>query len=213
MSYSFYNYIVLRLGRFYLVEFREDVQRSKGQLEALTGVPVKGYRAPCFSLVKDSIWALDVLAEEGFVYDASINPGVMARFGLSDWPPQPVMVNLPSGLKLVELPLTTLQMLGQRFPVAGGGYHRLLPWLFIQYAVKKTLAGGEAFVAYCHPYEFDPDEFSHLTFPLPLKTRLHQGLGRKGFEAKFKKMLQEFKPALAIDLAEQTNWPVYTPVL
>ena len=201
------------LFRLSPAEFREDVQRSKGQLEALTGVLVKGYRAPCFSLVKDSLWALDVLAEEGFDYDASINPGVMARFGLSEWPPQPVRVKLPSGFTLVELPLATLQLLGRRFPVAGGGYHRLLPWPFIRYAVEKTLAGGEAFVAYCHPYEFDPDEFSHLTFPLPLQTRLHQGLGRSGFEAKFKKLLQEFKPALAIHLAEKPNWPLYTPIL
>ena len=194
-------------------EFREDVHRSKGQLEALTGVEVKGYRAPCFSLVKESLWALEVLAEKGFVYDSSINPWVMARFGISDWPPQPVRVKLPSGLSLVELPLATLQLPGYRFPVAGGGYHRLLPWMVIRFAVAKRLAGGEAFVAYCHPYEFDCEEFSHLTFPLPLKTRLHQGLGRKGFEAKFKKMLQEFKPDLALHVAELAQWPLYFPAI
>ena len=201
------------LFRLSSAEFREDVQRSKGQLEELTGVQVKGYRAPCFSLIMESLWALDVLAEEGFVYDASINPGLMARCGLSNWPPQPVKVKLHSGLTLVELPLATLPLLGLRFPVAGGGYHRLLPWPFIRYAVEKTLTTGEAFVAYCHPYEFDPDEFSHLSYPLPLKTRLYQGLGRKGFEAKFIKMLQEFKPDLAIYLAEQVNLQAYTPFL
>ncbi len=208
-SHGYGHVDLLRLSP---AEFREDVQRSKGEIEALTGGEVKGYRAPCFSLVKESLWALEVLAEEGFVYDASINPGGMARFGISDWPPQPVRVKLPSGRSLVELPLATLQLLCCRFPVAGGGYHRLLPWMFIRYAIAKRLAGGEAFVAYCHPYEFDCDEFLHLTFPLPLKTRLHQGLGRSGFEAKFKKMVQEFKPDLAFHLAEQSQWSLYTPL-
>lgn len=187
-------------------EFREDVRRSKGQLEALTGKPVKGYRAPDFSVIKESLWALDILAEEGFVYDASINPAVLARFGVPDWPAQPVRMELQSGRNLVEMPVATLQLFGRRFPVAGGGYHRLLPWMFIRYAIEETVVGGEVFVAYCHPYEFDPQEFSQLKVPLPLKTRLHQGLGRGGFEAKFRKMLREFELMLASDLAERSEW-------
>lgn len=206
-----HGYGHIDLFRLSFAEFREDVRRSKGQLEEMTGMVVKGYRAPCFSLIKETLWALDVLAEEGFIYDASINPGVMARFGVSDWPPQPVRLKLQSGLGLVELPLATLPMLGRRLPVAGGGYHRLLPWPFIRYAIARTIESGESFVAYCHPYEFDSDEFSHLSFSLPWKTHLHQGLGRRGFEVKFRKMLQEFKPSLAIHLAEQENLPLYLP--
>jgi len=206
-----HGYGHIDLFRLSFAEFREDVRRSKGQLEEMTGMVVKGYRAPCFSLIKETLWALDVLAEEGFIYDASINPGVMARFGVSDWPPQPVRLKLQSGLGLVELPLATLPMLGRRLPVAGGGYHRLLPWPFIRYAIARTIESGESFVAYCHPYEFDSDEFSHLSFSLPWKTHLHQGLVRRGFEVKFRKMLQEFKPSLAIHLAEQENLPLYLP--
>ena len=205
-----HGYGHMELFRLSPSEFREDVQRSKGELEALTGLAVKGYRAPCFSLIKESLWALEVLAEEGFVYDSSVNPGVLTRFGITHFPSQPVRVQLPSGLSLVELPLATLQLLGHRFPVAGGGYHRLLPWMFVRCAIAQRLNEGEAFVAYCHPYEFDCDEYLHLTFPLPLKTRLHQGVGRRGFEAKFKKMVQEFKPDLALYLAEQAQWPLYT---
>ena len=116
-------------------QFREDVRRSKGQLEALAGAAVKGYRAPDFSIVKASLWAMDVLAEEGFAYDASINPAVLARFGVPDFPAQPVRLALAGGLSLVELPVATLRLLGRRFPVAGGGYHRLLPFPCIRWVV------------------------------------------------------------------------------
>ena len=188
-------------------EFREDIRRSKGQLEALTGMPVKGYRAPDFSIVKASLWALDILAEEGFAYDASINPAVLARFGVPDFPAQPVNLRLRDGRSLVELPVATLKLFGRRLPVAGGGYHRLLPFPFIRWVIEKTVLAGDAFVAYCHPYEFDPDEFAHLGYALPLKTRLHQGLGRRGFEGKFRQMLNEFETISALQLAERAEWP------
>ena len=188
-------------------QFREDIRRSKGQLEALTGAAVKGYRAPDFSIVKESLWAFDVLAEEGFAYDASINPAVLARFGVPDSPPQPVQMALDGGHSLVELPVATLKFLGRKFPVAGGGYHRLLPFPAIRWVVERAVLAGEVFVAYCHPYEFDPDDFAHLGYRLPLKSRLHQGLGRRGFEGKFRQMLREFETTLAVRVAERPDWP------
>jgi len=76
--------------------------------------------------------------------------------------------------------------------------------------VKVTrLARGEVFVSYCHPYEFDPDEFSHLSYPLPLKTWLHQGVGRGGFEAKFRKMIDGFETCHADCLVKEKNWPKF----
>lgn len=208
-SHGFGHVDVFRLSP---TQFREDVRRSKGQLEAMTGMPVKGYRAPDFSIVKESFWALDLLAEEGFTYDASINPAVLARFGVPDFPAQPVRLELSPGFSLVELPVATLKVFNRRLPVAGGGYHRLLPFPIIRWALEKTVLGGEVFMAYGHPYEFDPDEFAHLSHKLPLKTRLHQGLGRRGFEAKFRQMLREFETVLAIQVAEkaQTEAPVFS---
>lgn len=195
-------------------QFREDIRRSKGQLEALTGVEVKGYRAPDFSIVKGSLWALDILAEEGFIYDASINPAVLARFGVPGFPSQPVRMPVSGGLTLVELPVATLRVLGRQLPVAGGGYHRLLPYSLIRWVIERTVLAGEVFMAYCHPYEFDPDEFKYLKIPLPLKTRLHQGLGRRGFEKKFRQMLREFETTLAATIAEKAmaEAPVFSSV-
>ncbi|MBT7066021.1 MAG: DUF3473 domain-containing protein [Verrucomicrobia bacterium] len=187
--------------------FREDVRRSKAQLEALTGLPVKGYRAPCFSITRSSLWALLILAEEGFQYDSSIYPVANPHYGIPDWPTQPVRAVFPSGMSLVELPLATASLLGRHWPVAGGGYHRLLPWPCIHWAIAKTMARDETFVSYCHPYEFDPAEFAHLPFRLPVKTRLHQGLGRRGFEGKFAKILAGFESRLAVNYADERAWP------
>lgn len=192
-------------------QFREDVRRSKGQLENLVGMPVMGYRAPDFSIIKDSLWALEILSEEGFRYDASINPAVMARFGVPGFPTQPVRMEWPGKASLAELPVATVRFLRRDWPVAGGGYHRLLPYPLIRWVVERTVLAEEVFMAYCHPYEFDPVEFRHLGYPLSLKTRLHQGLGRGGFESKFRQMLREFETTRALQVAEKalTNAPVY----
>ncbi|MDS4068142.1 MAG: polysaccharide deacetylase family protein [Candidatus Competibacter sp.] len=189
--------------------FREDVRRSKAQLEDLIGESVVGYRGPNFSLGKAGDWPLEILAEEGFRYDSSIFPSPTYRHGRADWPAHPVRVELPSGRNLVEFPAATLRLFGRVLPVAGGGYHRLLPWPMIRWAVSRSMAANDAFTLYCHPYEFDPDEFAHLPFEIPLKVRLHQGLGRRGFEGKFRKLLTTFETATARQIVDQTDWPVY----
>lgn len=190
-------------------EFREDVRRAKHLLEDLTGQPVLGYRAPDFSIVSSTTWALDALAEVGVQYDSSIVPVQTARYGICGWPTDPVRVRLPSGHSIVEVPIATLTLLGRRWPVAGGGYHRLLPWSVIRWAVRHRLQRREPFVAYCHPYEFDAYEFAALDMDIPLKTRLHQGLGRRGFQPKFERLLTTFHVVQARELALQRQWPDY----
>lgn len=188
-------------------EFREDVRRSKGQLEELTGAAVIGYRGPCFSLGRAGDWPFEILADEGFKYDSSIFPSPTYRNGRADWPPHPVRVVLPSGRTLVEFPAATMRFMGRVLPVAGGGYHRLLPWPIIRWCVRRSLAANGVFTLYCHPYEFDPDEFRHLPMKLPLKVRLHQGLGRRGFEAKFRKLMNGFTTATAAAMMHAQAWP------
>jgi polysaccharide deacetylase family protein (PEP-CTERM system associated) len=188
-------------------EFRADVLRSKAFLEDLIGEPVLGYRAPDFSIIRSTLWAFDVLAELGFRYDSSIYPIAHARYGIADWPADPVEVKLAGGGTIVELPIATVPLFGRRIPIGGGGYHRLFPWPVITWAVKRTLASGRPFVAYCHPYEFDPDELSSLSFRVPLKTRLHQGLGRGRLTGRFARMIDAYTPSFAKDLALRTPWP------
>lgn len=190
-------------------QFREDVHRGKSFLEDLIGKPVLGYRAPDFSVLLKTIWALEILAEVGFQYDSSIFPIKEGRYGIGAWPTQVVRVRLPSGNSIVELPPATLTMLGRRWPLAGGGYHRLLPWSVIRTAIASHLRNRGPFIAYCHPYEFDHREFAELDLQIPLKTRLHQGLGRRGFRSKFERMLATFDVQKAAEVMHSAPWPEF----
>lgn len=188
-------------------EFHEDVSRAKKIVEDITGAQVTGYRAPDFSVVKSTLWALDVLAEAGFQYDSSIYPIAHSRYGIASWPSEPSTVVLPSGRSIVELPIATISLFGRRWPVGGGGYHRLLPWPLIAWAIRRRTAAGGPFVAYCHPYEFDPGEFAALEIRLPLSVRLHQGLGRGRLQGRFTRMIASNTTMFARDLALGGKWP------
>jgi polysaccharide deacetylase family protein (PEP-CTERM system associated) len=172
-------------------EFREDVRSARRLLEDTTSRPVVGYRAPDFSIVRESLWALGILAEEGFAYDSSIYPIRGGRYGIEDWPQRPTRLRLQGGGTIVEFPLSTVRWRGRNWPVAGGGYHRLLPGPLARFFAGHVVR-SRPFVFYCHPYEFDPGEFSALSFPIPMKTRLHQGLGRGRFAARFESFAVRF---------------------
>lgn len=171
-------------------DFREDIRRSKQQLEDLIGTLILGYRAPAFSITRQALWAPEIIAEEGFQYDSSINPSVVVRNGIASWPDFATRIQFQSGLNLVEFPMATRKLGSRQLPVAGGGYHRLLPGWLIERIVESSLKQSHHFVAYCHPYEFDPDEFKNTPFEVSRYVRIHQGLGRGGFEKKFKKLMQ-----------------------
>ncbi|MFH1741066.1 MAG: DUF3473 domain-containing protein [bacterium] len=190
-------------------EFRNDVSRAKWFLEDLVGRRVIGYRAPDFSVVKRSLWAFDELVDLGFEYDSSIIPARMKRYGIDNWPASPVSVHLPLGKQILEFPLSTMSLFGKRFPVAGGGYHRLFPWSLIRVFVRKTLALQRPFVFYCHPYELDASELYDLRETIPITTRLHQGLGRKGMRSKIIRLLSTFETKSFEEVIPNTKWPDY----
>jgi len=190
-------------------EFRADVTRAKQLVEDITGAEVVGYRAPDFSIVESTLWALDTLAEAGFRYDSSIYPIAHSRYGIASWPAEPASVSLPSGRTIVELPIATIELFGRRWPVGGGGYHRLQPWPVIAWAIRRRSKNGAPFVAYCHPYEFDPGEFKALDLAIPLRVRLHQGLGRSRLQGRFTRMIGAHETTLARDLALRSEWPAH----
>ncbi|GFO53862.1 hypothetical protein GMSM_08690 [Geomonas sp. Red276] len=142
--------------------FRRDVHRSKRVLEDIAGAAVKGYRAPSYSITERSLWALDVLIEEGFRYDSSIFPIYHDTYGMPDAPRFPHLLER-RGKKLWEFPLTTLSMklAGWRcnFPIAGGGYLRFIPAAFIGHGISRiNTVEGKPVVLYVHPWEIDPDQ-------------------------------------------------------
>lgn len=133
--------------------FRADTSRGKALLEDLSGTAVVGFRAPQFSLVAESIWATDVLADAGFRYSSSVLP---ARSPLYGFPGQPrVPYRWPSGI--VELPCPVVSYGPFPNPYLGGIYFRVLPWWAIRHGLRQAQP-DEALWTYCHPYDFDPDE-------------------------------------------------------
>ncbi len=138
--------------------FREDVKRGRAVIEDAIGARVEGYRAPSFSITERSLWALEILAEEGFRFDSSIFPVRHHRYGIPDFPREPMRLVLPSGRSIVEFPLTTLAWGPLRLPVAGGGYLRLLPFALLRWGIGRVVASERPTVLYVHNWEIDPDQ-------------------------------------------------------
>ena len=107
--------------------FREETVRSKKLLEDISGQEIAGYRAASYSITKDSLWALDIIAECGFKYDSSIFPVRHDRYGIPDAIDIPHRLKTPAGYDLAEFPITALKLGSYKLPIAGGGYFRLFP--------------------------------------------------------------------------------------
>ena len=165
--------------------FFTDVNLAKILLEDLTGVEVRGYRAPSFSIGEDNQWAFDCLAKAGYRYSSSIYPIAHDHYGMPDSPRFAYEVR-PG---LLEIPITTLRLLGRNFPSSGGGYFRLLPYALTRWMLRRVNQGdGQAAIFYFHPWEIDVDQprvegigaktrFRHYVNIDRVQTRLGQLLG------------------------------------
>lgn len=170
-------------------EFRDAVRRARHLLQDLSGQEVAGYRAPSFSITRNCEWALDVLIEEGHLYDSSLFPTRRPDYGHPDAPTRAGWITRPSG-RILEVPPMVLKMLGLRIPASGGAYFRLLPYALVRSALRQRERLGEAGTFYIHPWEVDPDQ---PRVPLPPHTRLRHygGLGRT--RARLERLLDEFR--------------------
>jgi polysaccharide deacetylase family protein (PEP-CTERM system associated) len=180
-------------------EFRADVERAKKTLEDLTGTPVLGYRAPSFSFTTQSLWAPDVLLDLGLQYDSSVFPVRDALYGMPDAARFPYVIRERDGRRLMEFPITTTPLFGRNLPLGGGGYLRLLPYLYMRWGMRRVNRGeGEAALVYIHPWEHDPEQPRVKT------------AGKRGFsshyvnlastESKLRRLLRDFRFAPMRDL-------------
>ena len=149
--------------------FREDIRRAKGILESLTGTAVLGYRAPSYTIMAGTRWALDILQEEGHVYDSSIFPIKRKKYGIPGAPRAPHRITTSSGASLWEFPLPAVGHGKFRLPATGGAYLRLLPLAFQEWAVRKLLSENIPVVFNVHPWELDP---AQPKFPVGWGTKL-----------------------------------------
>jgi polysaccharide deacetylase family protein (PEP-CTERM system associated) len=172
--------------------FADDLQRSAEAIESACGQRPLGHRAADFSIVEESLWSLDVLASKGYRYDSSIVPTRRPRYGIASWPDRAVRVQLGHGVAIVEVPIGTIAALRREWPL-GGGYIRLLPRVALLPALRRASVPTESPVFYCHPYELDAAEFAASATSLPLRVKLHQGLGRRNTAKKLRLMLGTFR--------------------
>ena len=167
-------------------EFRVDLRRARDAIEDAAGQPVRGYRAPSFSIDQRTPWAHAVLAEDDYAYSSSVAPLKHDHYG---WPDAPRFAHRPlADSDLVELPVTTVTVGGRRFAAGGGGFFRLLPLALSDWAIGHVnRAERRPAVFYFHPWEIDPDQ-PRVTHA-PLKSRLRHYSRLRAMEGKLLKLL------------------------
>jgi polysaccharide deacetylase family protein (PEP-CTERM system associated) len=181
--------------------FAEDLRKSRDALEQVTSQPVRGYRAPTFSVVRQTSWAIDVLAEQGFLYDSSVFPVRHDRYGVPRAPRVPFLARGREHT-LLELPPATLRLLGANWPVGGGGYFRLFPLFLMEMALRQLRKRTFPQVAtlYFHPWEFDPDQ---ARLPLRRLNGFRTYVGLLGSGDKLNRLLRRHNFTTAIDVAHR----------
>lgn len=170
-------------------QFAEDIDRSIEIIREITKTNPIGYRAPFFSVSRKEFWFYEILAERGFEYSSSVFPYYGRKYGIGDFSLSPQKIITSSGREIAEYPLAVLEAFGRRVPIAGGGFWRLLPSLFIQGGIKRLEKEGRSFVMYLHPHEFD---FKSLKSHRGILRNIYINLGRPSIQKKFTRALTEF---------------------
>ena len=170
--------------------FRADVRRARQLLEDTAGTRVEGYRAPSFSITDRSLWALDVLIEEGYRYDASIFPIRHDRYGLPNSPRHSYIIQRKGG-SILEFPASTVCIGSLNLPVAGGGYFRILPYGWTRWGMSRVNeVEHQPTVFYIHPWEIDADQ-PRLAAPWLGRFRHYRNLGKT--ESRLRSLLTDFR--------------------
>ncbi len=173
-------------------QFEQDVVRAKHTLEDLIGDAVIGCRAPSFSIVEASWWALDVLATSGYLYDSSVYPIRRQRYGVPTAPREIHQIVDPDSRHegLIEVPPPAVQLFGRNLPVAGGGYLRAYPMWLTEWAIRRiNHVERRPAVVYLHPWELDPDQPLMAATPA---NRLRHNIGLGRIEERLERLLSAF---------------------
>jgi polysaccharide deacetylase family protein (PEP-CTERM system associated) len=167
-------------------EFRDDLARARAAIEDAAGVAISGYRAPSFSIDTRTPWAHRVLAEQGYAYSSSVAPVRHDHYG---WPQSPRFAWRPlADSDLIELPVTTVELAGRRMAAGGGGFFRLLPYAFSNWAISRVNGvDRRPAIFYFHPWEIDPGQ---PRIAAPLKSRLRHYTNLEAMRPKLMKLLE-----------------------
>ena len=173
-------------------ELRTELEYARNTVEDAAGRRVTAFRAPDFSILRENLWALDVLAETGFAVDSSIFPARAPRYGVPEWGLGPERVSLAGGRDILEVPVAIWQLGRLRVPIAGGGYSRLLPRAVLERGIRAIQDEGRPVVIYCHPYEFSPDELDDYRDEIPRSLRISQSLGRQAMIDRLRRLMRTY---------------------
>jgi polysaccharide deacetylase family protein (PEP-CTERM system associated) len=168
-------------------EFRADLERARAAIEDASGQRVSGYRAPSFSVDARTPWAHPVLAEQGYAYSSSVAPVRHDHYG---WRESPRFAWRPvADSDLLELPVTTVELAGRRFAAGGGGFFRLLPYAFSNWAIGRVNGAEQRpAIFYFHPWEIDAGQ--PRVAGAPLKSRLRHYINLSTMRPKLLKLLK-----------------------
>jgi polysaccharide deacetylase family protein (PEP-CTERM system associated) len=170
--------------------FRSETCKAKRLLEEAAGMSILGYRAASYSITQQSLWALDILAEEGFQYDSSIFPIRHDLYGIPNHPRFPHVLHGHGTSPIVELPLSTVRLAGVNFPVAGGGYLRLFPYAITHLAMRYlNRREKQPAIVYFHPWELDPQQ---PRMPAGRLSRFRHYTNLNRMETKLRRLLDSF---------------------
>jgi len=171
------GYFHRSIREFSREEFREDCARAREALERASGRSVDGYRVAQRWLRPEDLWALDVLAEEGYKFDSSVRP-LFRQYANEPWR-RFVHQHHHGEQTITEVPISTARVMGYDIPIAGGNYFRQLPFPFVQREVRKWDRTVDApFVMYFHVWEVDPDQPRIDAAPFLAKVRQYRNLDR-----------------------------------
>lgn len=169
--------------------FRSDIRRAKQILEGIIREPVLGYRAPTWSITKNSIWALDILMEEGFKYDSSLFPIHRGKGGLPVGERRPYKI-YNHQYYLWEFPISTARIFRQNIPFSGGGYFRLSPYGFVKSSIAAINRAGHPAIVYLHPWELDP---AQPKIKVDMLSSFRHYVNLSQTERKLNQLLNDFK--------------------
>ncbi len=185
-----HGYSHIRVVNQHPQEFFEDIVRTKKLLEDMSGQEVLGYRAASYSIGAKNLWALDKLKEAGYVYSSSIYPIKHDLYGMPEAPRFSFRPRGDDGI--LEVPVTTVEVLNKKLPCGGGGYFRLYPYLVSRMAIRRVNRyDGQSGVFYFHPWEIDPGQPRQKGISAKTRFRHYLNLGR--MEKRLKRLLRDFQ--------------------
>jgi len=166
--------------------FRDDLKRATGTISEITGWPMMGYRAPEWSIREDSLWALEILCQEGFEYDSSMAP--LPIIGNQGYSTTPYERRLICGSIWEFPPLVGTNPL-VNLPLGGGWGLRVFPYNLIRSSIRKLNHQGYPAVIFLHPREFDS---RNPRVKLPLAKRFVVEAGLEGTGKRLDRLLNDF---------------------